>query len=148
MLQCLKNYGGARPAGIGPEHTVAAHEGLTSLFEIRPLAQASELAQLIVNASGDGPFFSCSLQSTQLDVEDNIAKCSTGRGELEISFNRLPFPCAAPWPSLLAKVGKERLKSSSIAGFNPNFDLCRNGEANELSQQIGIACAADSKFAI
>nr|WP_198117227.1 hypothetical protein [Massilia rhizosphaerae] len=112
------------------------------------MEQAFELAQLAVNASGDSPFFSCALQSVQLDVEDNIPECSTGRGKLEISFNRLPFPCASPWPVLLAKVGKERLKSGSIAGFNPHFDLCRDGETNELSEQIRAACAADSKFAI
>jgi len=42
----------------------------------------------------------------------------------------------------------ERLKSGRIAGFDPYFDLCGNGITDELSQQIGVACAADSKFAI
>ena len=122
--------------------------GSASLFGASPLEQAFELAQLVVNACGDSPFFSCTLQSMQLDVENNIAKCSTGREELEISFNRLPFPSAAPWPALLAKVGKEHFKSGSIAGFNPHFDLCRNGETNEFSKQIRAASAADSQFAI
>jgi hypothetical protein len=58
------------------------------------------------------------------------------------------FPCATPWPTLLAKVGKEGLKSSSVASFAPHFDLCGNRETGELSQLTGVACAANSKFAI
>jgi len=49
----------------------------------------------------------------QLDVEDNIAKYSTGRGEHEIPVSRLPFLGAALWATLFAKVNKERLKSSA-----------------------------------
>lgn len=49
----------------------------------------------------------------QLDVEDNIAKYSTCRGELEIPVTRLPFLSVTLWPTLFAKVSKERLKSNA-----------------------------------
>jgi hypothetical protein len=55
----------------------------------------------------------------QLDVEDNIARCSTGRGELEISLLRLLFPFATAWPTLFAKVGKVCTHPGNTAGFDP-----------------------------
>jgi len=62
----------------------------------------------------------------QLDVEDNIAKYSTGLGELEISVSRLPFLGATLWPTLFAKVSKERLKSSA------NNDSAENHGGNKF----------------
>ena len=84
----------------------------------------------------------------QLDVKGDVAKWSTGRGQPEISFKRLPLSLSTPWPTLLAKVGKECLKSGSIAGFDPHFNLRGNWETSKLSQQIRVACTADFEFAI
>lgn len=131
-----------------PKRTVANHDRLERLFGVRLLEQTFKLAQLIVNTSGDSPFFGCTLQPMQPDVKDDITKWSTGRGKPEISFKRLPLSRSTPWPTLVAKDDKERLKSGSIAGFDPHFNLRGNRETSKLGQQIRVACAADFKFAI
>jgi hypothetical protein len=49
----------------------------------------------------------------QIDVEDDIVKCNTGRRESKIRDSRLPFSGITAWLTLCAKVSKERLSSDA-----------------------------------